>query len=81
MPEKIVYNIISKYFDPRICSGINECSEELIKELCKTLHQQFLNYYRITNDKMSLSERLLFESIQESIEGGFEYNMRGGFDD
>ena len=78
MVEKIVYNIISKHFGP---GGSEECSEELITELCKTLHQQFLNYYRINNEYMNLSERLLFEHIQGHIEGGFEYNVRGGFDD
>lgn len=79
MPEKIVYNIISKYFDPRICSGISDCSEELIKELCRVLSQEFDKYYKIYNYDMSLSEKLIFEHIKQEIGNGFEYTIKGGF--
>lgn len=45
--------------------------------LSKTLHQQFLNYHRITIKEMSLSERLFFEDIQRMVEGGFNLIIEG----
>ena len=49
-----------------------------VEDLMKILHQQFINYYRICGEDMSLSERLLFEHIQKHIEGGFELDICGG---
>ena len=49
-----------------------------VEDLMKILHQQFINYYRVCGEDMSLSERLLFEHIQKHIEGGFELDICGG---
>lgn len=50
-------------------------------EIYKKVHNSFINYYRGNGDEMSLSERLLFEDIQNFIQTSIEMNFSNNIDE
>lgn len=49
-------------------------------EIYQKVHNSFINYYRGNRDEMSLSERLLFEDIQNFIQTSIEMNFNSNMD-
>lgn len=44
-------------------------------EINKLIHDISIHYYRLYGDEMSLSERLLFKDIHETIENQVDYKL------
>lgn len=52
-----------------------ELSDSDKTTLIKLLDKQFINFYRITNNEMSLGERLIFEKLMDSVVEGFSMEL------
>ena len=69
--EKRIYDIISKYFDPNICGGVTQCTNELLDFFNEELAKEKDQYSQLFENYWDMKKKLnIISDVTYRFENG-----------